>query len=575
MVREEWNSWVGQLARSYEGKPEPGDDKWQEEAFGKPISYYLADSRSTKSLCNHLIRNESEWNALTSTVPDRMHHILDPGRPRWQYLANLPLQEHLCNSSLYWKRFVLRRPSPSNSSVYKAPAIYKTEKRIILEYLKVMGKSDISLYVLVPPSSLYYVGTFRDNAWKDQDNDDILKKMLHQLILRLHKCIERHYTKYESIFLYGSGAAAQEWRFCLPEVDKDSCDYVDKHTAGDGQFSPLALERREQNNGHPALSAPLNRSVPWATQRRLDRWTAWLRLADHIPRCRYQYKLVKELYQAAQDHSLNPLRADWLQVIPARCEKDCEKDRWRINPPKCRGCSKMMAQAAIVVFCAQGVGDANILPYLGAVFRHPRYANWTVQEWARVCVYELATILKPCSAQGVKAHYLLSFFKYVHEEKPPETVKRFSCIYGLGKKSACLLLSATKGHPVGIPVDRHLQSAFRNLRWAPRDETDCTLMSEMVEFWLPYKHWSEINDEIAGIRQLYRDNSTRKTLLQVGNSLTFEHREILNILVADMRVSANSANPPREHMLWGVWAGNADLPIIPQEVVGDHILPFL
>ena len=553
-----------QLARIYQGRYDPDDDEvYREPAFGKPISYYLDQAVDTRNLANHLIRNQDELNALMATCPDRMHHVFDPGRGiRWHYEQNKPLLDHMCNSSVYWQKFVL-------CGRLSTTAYYKHENRMLKEYLAACDKSDIEFYIVVPPSSLFYFGSFHEEF--NSLFERVKRQKIHGLIMRLHNCIQDLVETQLMTFQYGK----KKWHFSLPMVTERICRLVDTYTVGNGPFSPHALDSRERDNGHSALSAPPHHFVPCPTMNRVSNWHDQLVLdhhGDHRQTFRYQYNLIKELYNAALNRSLNPLRADWLQVIAARCDiKDC----WAYNPHKCRECSKKMAQAAIVVFCAQGVADANILPYLGAVFRHVRYANWTIAEWARISVYELATILQPCSAQAKKALYLVNFFKYVHEEKPLQTVKGFSCIYGLGKKSACLLLLATTGHPVGIPVDRHLQSAFINLRWVPQDETDCTVMSRMVECWLPKKHWSEINDEIAGIRQLYRDIDTRKTLLQVAKSLTFEHQEILNILVADMRVSANKANPPRDWMLWGVWGGNADLPIIPPEVVGRHILRFL
>lgn len=124
-------------------------------------------------------------------------------------------------------------------------------------------------------------------------------------------------------------------------------------------------------------------------------------------------------------------------------------------------CNIRITQSAIVVYAAQGVADEIILPHLvGAVFRSARYQCFGVLEWLKVGTKEIATVLRHCSAQGLKVCYTHEFLELVLDIGCPRTVHACSCVYGMQKKSACLFLHSVFDAPVGIPVDRHLSAGF-------------------------------------------------------------------------------------------------------------------
>jgi hypothetical protein len=134
--------------------------------------------------------------------------------------------------------------------------------------------------------------------------------------------------------------------------------------------------------------------------------------------------------------------------------------------------------------------------------------------------------------------------------KVPITVSHLCCFYGIQKKSACLIVSAVTGEPAGIPVDRHLQAAFKNLQWVPTEVKDPTEMSHMVELWLPEDATADVNNEIAGIRQLYQKATTRRKLYRVAEKLGYDHVQILKILVRDISVPWHAIGHPREFWEW-------------------------
>jgi endonuclease III len=76
------------------------------------------------------------------------------------------------------------------------------------------------------------------------------------------------------------------------------------------------------------------------------------------------------------------------------------------------------------------------------------------------------------------------------------------------KKSAVLILQSVYHRPFGIPVDRHLYSAFDNLGWVHTVHCDRRLsendVSYIIEQIIPSDDWHYVNDAIAGLRQLFR-----------------------------------------------------------------------
>jgi hypothetical protein len=209
-----------------------------------------------------------------------------------------------------------------------------------------------------------------------------------------------------------------------------------------------------------------------------------------------EYELLKKIMVKAGHYNLWSLRLWWEDVFTTQCN---HKQACGV----CKACSIRIAQAALVVYAAQGVADENILPHLGAVFRFPKYRNFGVEEWMMVPVAELATIFRHCSKQGQNALYVRDFLEEVAANGVPRTLDDCLCFYGMLKKSACLFLGVVFNCHYGIPVDRHLSVAFVNCGWVHPEchkGTNATLLSDMVEVWLPMEETGMINNVVAGLR---------------------------------------------------------------------------
>jgi endonuclease III len=182
------------------------------------------------------------------------------------------------------------------------------------------------------------------------------------------------------------------------------------------------------------------------------------------------------------------------------------------------------AQAAIVVVAVQGVSDVVVLPRLGALFRHERYVHFSIDEWASISLKEMVMVLRHVSKQATNANVVLTFLQHFKDTRHlPRTLAAYQCHYGIGKKSACLLMGAVGMANVGIPVDRHLLSGFRSLGWIPTNIGSETVASELVEKWLPREKWETCNIVLAGIRQLWNNNTYKPLVIEVAEELGREH----------------------------------------------------
>jgi endonuclease III len=261
------------------------------------------------------------------------------------------------------------------------------------------------------------------------------------------------------------------------------------------------------------------------------RFTKWLTRKDakvDDQRFLSEYAMLEAIHKRLiAVHRLYPLRMCWKDVFTSSC----------LQTPaclKCRPCRMRFSQATMVLVAAQGTSDFVLLPYLGAVFRHLRYANFSIEEWSSISVEGLTMVFRKASKQSQNAMIVHHFLKdCANEEVLPQTIDELICYYGFGKETtACLLLDAMGlTNQAGIPVDRHLATGFRSLGRADPQEWEETVISCMVESWLPPDKWGKCNIVCAGLRQVWWQNGTyQSTLRATAAGLGSDHLEILSML---------------------------------------------
>jgi endonuclease III len=235
--------------------------------------------------------------------------------------------------------------------------------------------------------------------------------------------------------------------------------------------------------------------------------------------------IMKEIYErACQCTDSEPYRMHWLGVYTTKCSVDtCQPCG------ECRDCRTRMAQAAMVVFAAQGVSDKLCLARLGAVFRHPRYANFSLEEWCSIDLVELAACFKCCSKHCKNAFNCYHFLKEILENGPPTTLEDLVCFRSVQKKTACLWLVSVYDLTYGIPVDSHVKNKSVALGLVPNKARDkIGLISLMLQCWLDQSNWEMINNLIGGLSQFMEtDAIASKVISEVVLNLSKAHVDVL------------------------------------------------
>lgn len=455
--------------------------------------------------------------------------ILHPRKGKtWMSNQNSYLYGFLHDHPLFQKEYILTNHSGIHRSPLKMAQYYHFEQQLLEEYSKHESYADIQFLETDshPPYSCHMAG------FLSQLNDD-LRQQIHQVFIGYQDYLRRMTDGPRAkkvTFTY----LRTECKFKTNGVDETSVLCVRRQQQSGAKFSPEKRATRRRLFGSSALQKKMTSCTNYTVKltKAGVRWKQWIQADVNIQALfLHQYHLIVEIQkEISYNYGVCSYREDWEKVFTTTChEGHCGPCQ---DYKRCRKCSIRLAQGAIVVWAAQGVGDANILPYLGSLFRSPKYGSFGVDEWANVDIEELATLLKPCSGQGLKACYINGFFEYMSEHSISLTLGNFTCFFGMQKKSACLLLSTVCSQPFGIPVDRHLKKAFHNLGWVYQGCSDATEMSDLVELWVPLEETAEMNNALAGIRQLVQ--SDPELMSRVEGRLGPEHKAVYKKLVQDL-----------------------------------------
>ena len=161
---------------------------------------------------------------------------------------------------------------------------------------------------------------------------------------------------------------------------------------------------------------------------------------------------------------------------------------------------------------ASGVADSVCVPHCASVFLASPYKEYTLEDWASIPPHEMASIIKKASCWAKNANYIIPYLDYVVKQpKLPRKLDEMVKVYGIGKKSAALILEAVyRDRRGGVAVDRHLKRAFPALHWVHSGTKDETEMSVQVEWWLPKDEWHNVNLVICGLMQLLQAEDKAK-----------------------------------------------------------------
>ena len=356
--------------------------------------------------------------------------------------------------------------------------------------------------------------------------------------VRLHsREYNRRIAKKPSTFVLGGGMWRSEHTFtqaktgALTQTERKSYREFTKPSA---VFSSIRFEEDTRRFGHRSLKKVVSKDGPESAD---------VQLAPADKEEKQQlFRIVAEVEARLTEKGLVSLRSSWEDVFTTTCTSNP-----KVPCAKCRGCRQRFAQAVFVVIAAAGVSDENILPILGAVFRSEYYREYSIEEWSLTPIKELIQIYRPCSKQVQNAFYTHLVFQYLAPRSLPTDLRELTCLRGIEKKSACLLLQAALGVEVGIPVDRHLMTAGKALGWIPEDCNDPTKASLLLEAIVAPDQYAAMNNVVSGLCQMAaKSNQNMEFILQTAQEMGKVHHETIKKVFRkwSVRRAATKRNEP-------------------------------
>jgi endonuclease III len=157
-------------------------------------------------------------------------------------------------------------------------------------------------------------------------------------------------------------------------------------------------------------------------------------------------------------------------------------------------------------------------------------SNFHFCHWVNLSIEDLAYLFRRTSHWAQSTYIAHFYLKTLSKVKHlPRSLPELIRVFGIHKKSAVLILQNVYSTSFGIPVDRHLASAFGNLGWVSNTASTHNELqiSLMVECWIPSSEWALANDVIAGIRQLWQSSATKPQFLTFLEERCSEQERLL------------------------------------------------
>jgi hypothetical protein len=438
--------------------------------------------------------------------------IVNPGRGKTkERLINQRLIDFLVEGPYFLRFYVI----PDNRSAAAKKKLKAACIEILRDFTVTYGRSRVfcrqrkDLYSLIADSN--------------HGLNHVVCSGLHQYIVRITRDFVNRIAgqRVSSVFSLGSGQWTCSATFQFEPLNSNDITAIQKITMKRTANARTSFQPNTtvMNAARNVETIPRQNNTPMPASTPQPTTEIRTRLWD-------LYRLECVLEQLSVQHALVSPRESWEQVFTTKCNQ---------SPTclRCRRCRVRFAQATCVLVAAQGCRDVSVLPRLGAVFRHPRYEHFSIEEWGGISLQELVTVYHHLSKQALNAHLVLLFLGCYKDADIPTTLAEITSHYGFGKKTACLLLSAVGVEQVGIPVDRHLLSGFVQLGWVPSNVRDETKASNLVEAWLPKNKWETCNVVLASIRQIWQQKLYQPMLLSSANSLGPEFTDVVNRLCCD------------------------------------------
>jgi hypothetical protein len=232
-----------------------------------------------------------------------------------------------------------------------------------------------------------------------------------------------------------------------------------------------------------------------------------------------QYRLLIRLEEKMRERGCISIRSLWLVTFPAKCHKRSDPTKKYTGCGKCDGCFDRFAQVLMCIKSCSGVGDVSTLMHWGALYISKRFRNFKFNDWCDMTHLEYATVANSCSCACMNACYVLPILRKIRAGgRLPSTLEEIIVFYGMGLKSAALIINAVYGVDLGISCDRHLFCVFKKFGWSVWQNNPTRIALAVME-WLDKRHWGRVNDLLAGFQQLLSDDKVRPIIEEEARNL--------------------------------------------------------
>ena len=109
------------------------------------------------------------------------------------------------------------------------------------------------------------------------------------------------------------------------------------------------------------------------------------------------------------------------------------------------------------------------------------------------------------------------YFLLFHNGRIPNAigVEELSALYGVGYKTANLVISYAFQRIDGIPSDIHVLRWAYGLKWIPSPKMDGRRCSKIIESWMPRDMWHLVNPVFGSLGQMLRNKLLNQSLQSI------------------------------------------------------------
>ena len=175
----------------------------------------------------------------------------------------------------------------------------------------------------------------------------------------------------------------------------------------------------------------------------------------------------------------------------------------------------------IIILMSSSTTDSQLAAFIPQMFSSGlTSAEGVIEVSQRIGMDAFCALISPVGRFHQNAERIVhaaSYFVVKHKGRIPSDISigELTSLFGIGYKTAQIIVSSAFGRMDGIPSDVHVIRWCEALKWVPPLANDGLLCSKCIEQWLPKSKWHLINPLFGAFGQLIQNPDTRPPLLSL------------------------------------------------------------